>query len=154
MNLTVTGGGLFLTPDATRPPTPAGPEVRLVSQESGAAPLFPVGAYYAVRTDTNPETTIPAVRQVVAAVAEEGALFNVEPMTALVANNIARPKLYAVLLGAVGFSGLTLALIGIYGVMAYTVTQRTREIGIRISLGAARGRRRWMQERLVALRSE
>jgi putative ABC transport system permease protein len=107
-------------------------------QWSGQGAFFPIGAYYAIRTTASRAQLLPAIREIVAGLDAEAALFNIAPMEALVANTIARPRLYASLLSAFAVAGLTLALIGIYGVVGYTVTQRTREIGIRVSLGAAR----------------
>jgi putative ABC transport system permease protein len=59
-------------------------------------------------------------------------------MTQVVASTIARPRLYATVLGFFSIVGAGLAVIGIYGVMSYSVAQRTREIGIRVALGARR----------------
>ncbi len=112
---------------------------------------FTLGMMAYIRTAREPEQTFLTVRRMVHEMDPNLPVFGMKTLEKQMENSLVTERLVATLSSAFGILATVLAAIGLYGVMAYTVARRTREIGIRMAIGAARGDILWLVMREVIL---
>jgi predicted permease len=96
------------------------------------------GVYFMVRTAVTPESMAEPIRKAVLSVDYEQPLRDVRTMEELIAEAVAQPRFSMFMLNIFAAAALALSCVGLYGLIAYSIGQRIREIGIRFALGASR----------------
>jgi len=110
----------------------AGPEVYLSNLQGPE-----IWATFAVRTNGDPPTSVPSVRARIRAIDKDLPVERIRTLDEARAQSAGDARLNATLLGAFGALALVMVVVGIYGVISYSVAQRTQEIGIRVAIAAS-----------------